>query len=519
MAKIIFINLLSRMTMATSHLMGTLAQAGHHSHTINFKRQQSLNDDEIASTPNFQSGDFSWKSYGIKDKDLYLYDTSGWYKIKPHEIQRLIQRIKELNPDAIGLTCLSHAMSLAKEVLSELRQHFDVPLLMGGVGSITEPDKAIEFCDLACTGEGEQVIVEIANRLDQKSGLADIIGTYYKQPDGQIQRNPKAKVSDLSALPMPIYDSSHYTFINGPHFVREAPHNYRMEEKSYTIMTQRGCPFSCSFCIESFLQNEFGKKEHLRRMPVERAINELKYAKDVLGHTSVAFWDDVFPINPEWLDEFLPRYKAEIGLPFFCYTYPSTTKLDVLLKIKDAGCDSMTMGVQSGSERILKDVFDRRSNNKQVLKAAKILVESGIKNTAIDLIPKTAFDREQDLIDTLELLLELPYELTPSFYNELAIYPNYPIHEKFKDETIISSSEKVSEELYLFYFKLMALTPIKRVDRNFIRQLINDPFYREDHNRLNEFLPSDEENVVDYNARRNLETQKTAQEKQPIAVV
>ena len=96
-------------------------------------------------------------------------------------------------------------------------------------------------------------------------------------------------------------------------------------------MTQRGCPFSCSFCIESVYQDMFGKKNSLRRRSVDVVIEELVAGQAAtLGIRQVMFYDDVFTVNPRWLREFAPRYKREVGLPFWCYTYPTTTRKEEL---------------------------------------------------------------------------------------------------------------------------------------------------------------------------------------------
>lgn len=492
MANIVFINVLSRMNHAVGHLMGALREAGHQTHTIRFKRQDHvfLDDHEGAKSHDF--GHVSHKHYVVRDRDLVKQEYAAWKKVLPREKAFLIERLKELNPDAIGITSLSHSMNLAREVIDFLREHFNVPFLMGGSGSITEPELAISFSDLVCTGEGEQVIVDIADRLDLKRDLSGIAGTLYRLPDGEIQRNGKAPLTDLSTLVMPVYDPGFYTYINGYYFEKNVSHNHRTDDHSFTIMTQRGCPFSCSFCIESFLQNEFGKKEHLRRVSPDRAIAELKYAKDVLGFTEITFWDDVFPINPEWLNEFLPKYKTEIGLPFFCYTYPSTTKPDILAKLKDAGCTFIGMGIQSGSERILVEAFDRKVKQSIVLQSVNYLVESGIERITVDLIPKTPYDREEDLYKTLLLMLEIPRALLPSGLNELILFPNYLIHERVREKNLIGSSEPLTEDIYLFYLKLMVMTRLE-YDRTFILECYQDPDIRTDHNKLNRYLMSMEE--------------------------
>src|SRR5262249_58223505 len=81
----------------------------------------------------------------------------------------------------------------------------------------------------------------------------------------------------------------------------------------YIIMTTRGCPFSCSFCIESGYQDMFGKKNHLRRRSVDVVIKELVEARKRLSFNSVLFYDDVFTTYPRCLKEFAKRYKDDAG--------------------------------------------------------------------------------------------------------------------------------------------------------------------------------------------------------------
>lgn len=378
-------------------------------------------------------------------------------------------------------------MKQAEAVTAHLREHFDKPILWGGTGPTLEPDRSILHADIVCVGEGEDVILEIAERLDLKQSLDNIPGTWFRSSDGNIQKNPKRPVADLEVIAMPVWDEEHYAYINGHRFDRTFAPNTHNIDQSYQMMTQRGCPFSCSFCVESFYQNEFGKKDSLRRMSPQKAIRELLHAKNVLGFKTVTFMDDVFTVNPRWLEEFLALYKTEVSLPFFCYTYPTTHNASMLAMLKDAGCHAITMGVQSGSYRILKDVYDRPTKIGRVTRAAQEIVESGIPAATFDLIPQTEFDKEEDLQQTLELLLEIPKEMDSTFYAVMAYFPNYPIQEKFNDQQLLASSERLTEDTYLYYFKLFALTrtalPMEQV-----RALAQDQQYRKNHDLLNSLL-------------------------------
>ncbi len=79
--------------------------------------------------------------------------------------EALAARLADFKPDAIGLSVITLSISEAIKTTAFLRAQFDVPILWGGVGTTLEPEIAIEHADLVCVGEGEQVIVEFADRL------------------------------------------------------------------------------------------------------------------------------------------------------------------------------------------------------------------------------------------------------------------------------------------------------------------------------------------------------------------
>jgi radical SAM superfamily enzyme YgiQ (UPF0313 family) len=513
MANIAIIKLFYGMTITGAQLAGELKTHGHGAKIIFFKRQEVVPAAD-ADNVEYQRGDVPMQGYAISKEGSTLFETSIWKKTRPQELQHLATAIREFEADAIGISTLSLGMTLAAEVSEYLRSQFDLPILWGGTGPTIEPDRSMKHADLVCVGEGEEVIIEIADRLDRQESLQGIPGTWYRQVDGTVQKNPKRPVANLEQIAMPDWEASTYALINGPRFEREMRADAHSIDKSYQVMTQRGCPFSCSFCVESYYQNEFGKQDSLRRMSPQKAIKELRYAKEVLGYQTVTFMDDVFTINPRWLEEFLDLYKKEIALPFFCYTYPTTHNPRMLKILAEAGCHAITMGVQSGSHRILTEVYERPTKVGRVIEAAREIAESGIPAATFDVIPQTEFDREEDLRETFEVLLQIPKQIDSTFYNKMAYFPNYPIQEKFNDQDLLAKSDQLSEDDYLYYFKLFDLTrgnlPIEK-----IQAIADDPVYRNNHNLLNPFLSeanalkANYGNLVDLGIERKKQARKT----------
>ena len=489
MANIAIIRMIYGMTLSGAQLAGEILAAGHNPLIIFFKTLEMLPVDEV-DDPQYLRGDVPMNFYVVSNTGVQAMDMACWKTVKPRELNRLVTRLREFQPDAIGISGLSNSMSLSETVTAHLRKHFDVPILWGGTGPTLEAERSIQHADLVCVGEGEEVIREIGSRLDNKESLEGIAGTWFRLPDGSIQKNPKRAPSDLDAIAVPQWQPELFTLIAGLKFEREFVPNALNEDKSYQIMTQRGCPFSCSFCVESWYQDEFGKKGSLRRMSPDKAIRELKIAKEHLGFTTVTFMDDVFTINPRWLKEFLPKYKAEIGLPFFCYTYPSTHNPEILKMMADAGCYAITMGVQSGSDRLLTQFYNRPTHYNRIIEAAHEIVESGIPAATFDMISRSVFDQEKDLKQSLEILLEIPKELDTSFYGQMSYFPGYDLTKKSKDADLLATSDNLPDETYYYYFKLFNLTrtamPVEQ-----IRSIANDPKYREDHSLLDGFLNKD----------------------------
>lgn len=204
-------------------------------------------------------------------------------------------------------------------------------------------------------------------------------------------------------------------------------------------------------------------------------------------------------MNPRWLDEFLPRYKNEIGLPFWCYTYPTTHTSALLQQLKDAGMVSITMGIQSGSERILKEHFNRPTAITRVLKAAQEIVDLGSDVRGFfDLISKVPFETEDDLRGTFNFLLELPKSIKMLGIAEMTNFPTYDYTRQVKEMDSVLASDamqstnggvgKMPEQSdYDYYHKLYLLTrtdmPVEE-----LRAIGEDPYYRQHPELLNELM-------------------------------
>ncbi len=156
---------------------------------------------------------------------------------------------------------------------ARIKRALDVPIIWGGAGPTLEPDWCLEHADMVCIGEGEELIVELANRLDAGADYADIPGLWLQARRHDDPEPGRAASRARARSPSPT--SSRRAPSTSTTTGSAATSTRPTSAAQYTIMTQRGCPFSCSFCIESVYQDMFGKKNSLRRRSVDVVIEEL----------------------------------------------------------------------------------------------------------------------------------------------------------------------------------------------------------------------------------------------------
>ena len=477
MAKIAIVKLFNGLNLAPAQLAGQLSEAGHEVKVIYFKETVALPTDEIGDHLEL---DYPGTGFVANGRE---YSVDLYKPICDSEMQLLVEELREFNPDCIGFTVFSGLIKICGEASDRLREHFDCPFIWGGPGPTLEPQKCIDYADILCINEGEEVIVELAGCLDAGTDYSTIMGTWCKRGD-EVIKNENRPLMKLDDLAQPDWGVERYVYVNGDTVEREYyPEN---NSRTYSIMTQRGCPFSCHFCIESKYQDMFGRKDSLRRKSIDMIMEELHWAVKNLRIKRVMFYDDVFTVHPRWLEEFLPRYRDEIGLPFWCYSYPTTHDRALLDKLKDAGCTAITMGVQSGSERVLKENFNRPTKSDRVIAAAEEIVDAGITGF-YDLITRVDFETVDDLEETFEFLLKFPIEMNTFMLPNMTSYPTYKYSEDVIAAERAGTLNKPSEKDYEYYHHLYLLSrstlPVSK-----IREIKGDPKYRDDPSLMTQYF-------------------------------
>lgn len=263
------------------------------------------------------------------------------------------EQILREDPDMVCLTAMSSTFRWALEHAAWIKAHTRALVGLGGAHPTVAPEAAISspHVDFLGLGECEEALPEFCDALERGDGSHRNIASIWVREGGVVHRNPvRPAVADLDTLPMA--DKALYARDMNLH-------------RKYRIATQRGCPNSCTFCGNAFYL-KFYKGRYLRRRSPENVMRELRLAKARYEIRWVAFYDDIFARDREWLDEFLPRFKEEIGVGFSCNGYPDEVDDRLLEQLHDAGCRFFEIGVQSADARTRRKVLNRKESNEDV---------------------------------------------------------------------------------------------------------------------------------------------------------
>ncbi len=326
----------------------------------------------------------------------WLHRVIGFKKI-------LLKEIKELNPDLVCFSVISDNYSWACRIAREIKKHTKVPIVFGGIHPTSVPGRVIrkDFVDFVVVGEGEHALLELTDALESGRSTRRIANVWSKK-GRKIYRNPvRPLIQDLDSLPFP--DKSIFSEIVPRFFDR------------YTTITSRGCPFSCTYCNNSYMKKLYmGKGKYLRRRSVGNVIEELRLAKRA-GFREIIFHDETFNHDHAWLREFSERYGKEIGLPFFCWIYPANVREDTASMLRKAGCVAIEMGVQTHNKELGRNILNRRCSTKDTRKAIRLFKKESIHITTDNMVG-LPLQKSDDVLEMARFYSENGVEFVQTYW-------------------------------------------------------------------------------------------------------
>lgn len=320
-------------------------------------------------------------------------------EVEKWSIKRIVKKIMNISPDVVGISSSTQHARVSQLISSNLKKEgFKGSIIWGGWHISALPIETMKECpsiDAGVIGEGEKVFPLLIEYLREGSNVEGVKGVIWREGDNvKYDSLLPTRIEDVDSLPFP--DFAHFKLS------KYIPYYTRGKILPLPVLTSRGCPYHCIFCFKTM-----GEKVRFRS--VESVIEEVERDLQVYGANQIVFLDENFTLNRKrtlLLCESILKKGLHKRMKWVCETRVDLVDKEVLKMMKRAGCMLVAYGVESGSERILKEI-KKEITLSQVKETVKLTKEVGLRvdlNFMIGLPNETRKDIEStlNLIDFLE---------------------------------------------------------------------------------------------------------------------
>jgi radical SAM superfamily enzyme YgiQ (UPF0313 family) len=410
-----------------------------------------------------------------KGYEVAIFDAKG----TGETADRVARRILDYSPDVVGFSATTISITNASRI-AELLKRTDPELLtvVGGPHVSAVPERtlaAFSALDYGIVGEGEISFFDFLERLRTGRSTEDSPGLVYRAGDEVVANQRTPYITDLDSLPLPAWD-----------LVPDFPHRFHPSIFSYrkspvaTLVTSRGCPFSCSFCDRS----TSGK---LGRYHTTESVLRHCHRLVELGVRHIIFYDDLFTVKRKRVVELCEAFVAEgFDFTWSCNSHPNLLDPDTLRLMKRAGCWQIAYGIESGSQRIL-DVVKREVRLPRMRETLRMTRAAGIRakgymmighpTETVETLEETAEFLKVVELDLCQVTKFTPYTGTPA-------YPKVREHGSFVEDwermnamNFVFVPNGLTEEILESYFHQLYSIFYSRPDilKGIARMVVEEP--------------------------------------------
>ena len=313
----------------------------------------------------------------------------------------IVKRIRDFEPDFIGISSTTVAFHRALEVASEIKKQIPAAVtILGGPHISSNYSHAMSFpvFDYGVFGEGEVTLLELCKTLIGGNSVENISGIVFRNSSQELVKNPpRQMIADLDELPFPAYD-----LIPDIDKYKQPPNAYK-KTPVRSIITSRGCPWQCTFCDKSIFGNKYRKRS------AQNIFDEIVFLKKNYGLEEIAFHDDTFLIDKQRVYELFGLLdRAGLSFAWTCLAKISEMDEELIKFIKENGCWRVSFGLESGDEVILK-IIKKNISKEAVRKVLGLCKKHGLE-TAGFFIVGHPMETVETINTTMKFALSLPLD-------------------------------------------------------------------------------------------------------------
>lgn len=363
------------------------------------------------------------KNNGHKITAIYVHEDLNQTDV----LDNIFSRVKKSEPDLIAYSATTPSFHGIAKIAPYLRSEMSTLSICGGPHATIYPEETLaeSGIDYVCVGEGEKPLVEFVNALEKGWDCSTIPGIWSLDKNRNIIKNKLYPlVQDLDSLPWIDYE------VFGKQFIRQLT-----ADGWLWAISSRGCPYNCSYChIPMFrkiysegIDLSMNKIGYVRFRGTDSLIEELLAVSERYNLKIINLADDLFSFKKSSVLEFARKFKERLPehVGYSIQTHLNHLDEEIIAALYDSRCKRVIVGVESGSERILK-LLNRKTSLKMMRETLSLLAQTGFPlGTCTTNMVGIPTETKQEMLDTIKLNAEVLVERVK--INILAPYPKSKI--------------------------------------------------------------------------------------------
>jgi len=352
------------------------------------------------------------------------------YQTENASFEEVAQNISDFSPDIIVISTTNATILSDLDFINEVSSFHHCEFIIKGAIFFDIPLELLDTLDLhnvnfLIGGEIDTVIGDLTDCIIKKKGsFSNIPGIVYRE-NGIFKKTDFDKwLSSLDEIPFPARELMKNELYPRPD----------TGEPMATIQVSRGCPSGCTYCLTPVISGKC-----LRKRSIENIFAELEECYYKFGIKNFFFKADTFTIDEKWATQLCDRIINSDLYGKIEFTVNSRTKpleLELLKKLKKAGCFMLAVGFESGNNDTLKKI-KKGTTREDNLRAAKLIKKAKLPLFGFFMIG-FPWETKQDITETLEFI----FEIDPDFIEVHIAMPYYgtELYNQCKQYNTISSA-------------------------------------------------------------------------------
>ena len=334
------------------------------------------------------------------DVEVEIFDAT----FVKHPLTGLREKLRTAPYDAVGITALTSMISDVQDIAALVKQTSPATkVIIGGPHATVLPAEtlALPGVDAVAVGEAENSLRRL---VELDLDFSRVPGFYYLSGGQIVDTGPTPFVEDIATIPYPAWDLLPMKQYLGVWYQLDAV-AYGLRGTS--IIASRGCPYDCAYC-QPTLRSIFGRR--LRHRSVDNIMGELVELKERYAIKGVMWLDDTFGVNRAWLAELCQALvNSGSDLVWGCNLRADITTRATLAMMQEAGLRIVHLGIESATQRILADWYQKGITIEQVRQTVHWAKELGLRVRGYFMLGAPT-ETEQEIRDSIRFANELPLD-------------------------------------------------------------------------------------------------------------